>query len=328
LKDLNLIPKTYIVEKKNKIKKAYLSILILCIGLIALAVYLAPTIYEMRLKSDKSLLEQQVLQTNSYVALDKDFNTLKQAVESREQEGKLLDRKKLDMLGIVTAIEDASPEKLFILKLDTTGEDESNVKIALNGVADNQEIIASFIRNLVDDNYFKKVGLATVQKSKEVNGMGFVITLEGINKYKLIQYNSEKGFSIGYISGWKISQEKEDNVVIVENENYQTVNPASLEVLVETTDSQLDAFSKERQGQLENKLKNYKLEYSKKTRNSKTDAIKTMYYCQENGVKYQCLELCVIKDGKSYTVTYKSSSSSFENRARIIDLVLNSFSIN
>lgn len=77
MKDLNLIPKSLIVDKKNKVKKTYLSILIICIGIIVAAAYIVPTIYENNLRNNKQELEKKVNSTNSYVETVNEFNSLK-----------------------------------------------------------------------------------------------------------------------------------------------------------------------------------------------------------------------------------------------------------
>ncbi|MHB8064224.1 MAG: PilN domain-containing protein, partial [Ruminiclostridium sp.] len=237
--------------------------------------------------------------------------------------------KQLNLLGIVNAIEAASPEKLFIQKFDTNGEDESDVKVSLKGAAENEETIASFIRNLVDAAYFKEVSLAAVEKGQGNNARSFDIVITGVNKDNLTLYNGwDNGFSIGYLPDWSIREEKDNKVVFVANSSMTAAEPASLEVLLETTKLQLDDFTKERQKKLEKSLKNFKQEYSNNTKNSKVNATKTMYYAEENLLQYQYLELCVIKDNKCYVVTYKSDSTSFSNKERIIDRILKSFNIN
>jgi len=329
LKDLNLIPKSYFFEKKNRIKKAYLSILIICIGFVAAALYIAPTVYEYNLKSEKDLIEQRVLETSNYVTLNNEFNSLKQAIEAREQEGKLLSQKQLNLLGIMNAIEFASPEKLFIQTFNTSGEDESDVKVSLKGVSEKEETIASFIRNLIDDDYFKEVVLSSVVSDQANNERSYAITLNGIKKSNLTTYNGwDSAFSIKYLPDWSIREENAAKVVFVANTSLTAAKPASLEVTLETTKLQVEAFTKERQSKLETSLKNFKQEYSSNTKSSKVVATKTMYYAEEDNVRYQFLELCVIKDNKGYIVTYKSDSTSFSNKARTIDKILKSFNIN
>lgn len=328
MKDLNLIPKSYFTEKKNKIKKAYLSILILCIGFIAVVSYIAPTVYEYNLRSEKNSLEQQVSETNNFVVLENELNSLKQAIETREQESKLLSQKQLNVLGIVNAIEFASPDKLFIQKFETNGEDESDVKVSLKGTAENEETIASFIRNLMDDGYFNEVILSSVLNEQSNNGSSFDITLKGIKKSDLTLYKGWKsGFGIGYQADWSISQEKDSKVVFQANKATTAAKPASLEVSFETTGLQVKDYAKQRQNELEKSLKNFKLVYSSDTKSSNADAVKAMYYADDDNIRYQYLELYVIKDNKGYVVTYKSDSTSFSNKARTIDRILKSFNI-
>lgn len=329
LKDINLIPKSYIIEKKNKIKKVYLSIVILCIGFFAAMAYIAPTVYEYNLKSEKASLEQQVLQTNNFVVLENEFISLKQAIEARELESKLLSQKQFNMLEIVNAIELASPEKLYIQKFDTSGEDKSDVKVTIKGVAENEESVASFIRNLMEDGYFKDVNLSSILNKQGNNGSSFDITLTGIREKDLTTYKAwESGFSIGYQADWSISKENSSNVVFVANKAVTAAKPASLEITIETTNLQLEQFVKEQQNKLQKGLDNFKLIYSNKIKSSKVDAYKQMYYAQEDGIRYQYLELCTIKNNKSYVVTYKCDSTSFSNKARTIDRILKSFKIN
>lgn len=328
LKDINLIPKSYLIEKKNKLKKAYLSILILCIGFVAAVIYIAPTVYEYNLKSEKRSLEQQVTQTNNFVVLENEFNSLKQAIDAREQEGKLLSKKQMNVLGIIKEIEFASPEKLFIQKFDTSGENELDIKVSLNGFAENEETIASFIRNLADDGYFNDITLSSVVNNQGDNGSSFDIMLTGIRKSDLIVYKSwDSGFSIGHQADWSISKEEKNHALFLENKLVSTSKPASLEVTVETSNLKVEAFTQERQNKLETSLKNFKLIYSNKTKSSNVNATETMYLADLDGIRYQYLELCVIKNNMSYVITYKIDSTSFSNKARTIDRVMKSFNI-
>ena len=332
MKDLNLIPKNYYVEKKNKIKKAYLSILILCIGVVAVAVYLVPTIQEKNLKSEKAALEQKVSESKDYINTENEFNTLKQAIEVREQEVKQLGQKKLDLMGIFNAIEAASPEKLYILKFDTTGDDEASVEVKLGGIAEDEETIASFVRNLYDDAYFKEIGLAAITNPEELKdnkGKGFQITLKGVNKLNVTKYNGfDNNFNINLIDGWKVSKEEISKVLFEESIALTNAKPASVEVKLESTNLQVEDFTKERQSKLAESLKNYTFGYTKITKNSKLPATKTMYCAQEDNIQYQFVELCVVKDNDSYIVTYKTEVNRFANEEQSIDIILKSFNIN
>ncbi len=328
MKDLNLIPASYVFEKKNKYKKASLSILIIVLGIGFVSAYLIPTFYEYKLKNERDTLKQEVAKTNTYVAQLKEFNTLKQAVEARENEGKGLSQKQFSSLGIINAIEKASPEKVFIQKMDISGESETDVKVTISCVAENEETVASFIRNIKDDAYFNKIGLSTIAQDGENNGRTFDVVLTGIMKDETKYYGWDNTFGIGYIPDWVISEEKESRILLSANMSLTSANPPSLEILSENTQLQVKAFSDERQRKLKNALKSYQLVYSNATKNSKLDAIKTVYNYEENNIQYTGSELCVIKQNKCYIVTFKCDSVYFTNTEQIINRIIKSFNLN
>ncbi|QNU68115.1 PilN domain-containing protein [Ruminiclostridium herbifermentans] len=329
MKDLNLIPANYVFEKKSKHKKALLSILIVLIAIVFVSAYIFPTLYENNLKNEKAVLIDEVAKTNIYVTEVKEFNTLKQAVEAREKEGISLAQRQFSSLEIMNAIENASPEKVFVQKMDISGDSESNVKVSLSCIAENEETIAYFIKNIKDDAYFKKIGMSTITKNQENNGRAFDLVLEGVNNDNLTKYYGwDQTISIGYIPDWVISEEKDNRVLLSAKNSLTNAEPASLEILRENTELQVKAFADERQSGLRRLLKNYKLEYSSQTRNSKLDAIKSVYSYEDNNIKYTCSELCVVKDGKCYIVTYKCDSVSFTNTEQIINRIIKSFNIN
>lgn len=329
MKDLNLIPKSFITEKKNKVKKAYLSVLILCVGFAAVLSYIAPTVYEYNLTNRKESLEQQVNQTNNYVEMENEFNSLKNAVEVREKEGKLLDQKKLDALGLINAIEFAVPEKLFIQNASVTGEAETDLKVSLKGVASGDNEIASFIRNLMDDGYFKTVTLISVLNNQGNNGSSFEISLNGIGKSDLMEYKSwDNGFTVKYPGDWVIKENKEEKLQIAAQKSLSKAKPATLEVLTNKSNLNIKAFVDDRNAQLKKKLNKYEFKYSSPTKSSGVDAYKTMYFSEEDNVRYQYLELCTLKNNKAFIVTYKSDATGFSNKARTIDRILKSFNIN
>jgi uncharacterized protein (UPF0333 family) len=328
VKDLNLIPSSFVIDKRNKIKKTYLSILIICIGFISVLSYVIPTFYEYKLKDEKSTLERQVSETNNFVKMEEEFSSLKSAVEERESEGKLLSQKQLDMLGIVHAIEAACPEKLFIQKFDSSGNNASDVKVALKGVAANEEIIASFLRNLMDDDYFDEVKLATIANNQGNNGSSFEIGLKGIKKSNLTIYNGwNSGFRIGYPSGWNKSNEDDSHVLFSSGTRMAEADPDTLEVSVISTDQDLLAFAQDRIETLKENLSGFEEGYMNKTVTFGTEALKTMYHAADKGIRYQYMELCTVRDGKGYTVTYKSDPISFANKARTVDRILKSFTV-
>lgn len=328
MKDLNLIPKSLIIVKKNKVKKTYLSILIICIGFVAAISYIAPTIYEFNLKGEKQGLEKQVADTGNFVKTVNEFDSLKKAVEIRENEGKKLSQKQMDVSGIVNNIENACPEKLFIQNFNTNGDNGANVAVALKGVADTENTVASFIKNLIDDDYFDKVILSSISNGQGNNGTNFEITVNGIKKSELITYNSwNNGFRIGYEPDWSKKTDKDNHVLFTANRRVTSSDADCLEITATATELNSKEFADKRINSLREELKGFEEKYSIKTKSSGEEAYKVMYFGEENGTRYQYLELCIVKNNKGYIVTYKSDPISFENKARTVDRIIKSFTV-
>ncbi len=326
MKDLNLIPKSLIVYKKNKIKKTYLSILIICVGLIAVVAYTAPVIYEMNLRNDKQDLEKKVSSTTSFVETVNEFNSLKKAVEVREAEGKQLSLNRIDVLGIVNAIENACPEKLFIQNYVSTGNNELDTKVVLKGVSTDENTLASFLRNLMDDDYFNNVVLSNISNKQGNNGTNFEVTLSGIKKSDLIIYNNwNNGFRICYEPDWSKKVDKDDSVLFTANKRLTSTDADSLEITTTSTELTSKEFTDKRINKLKNELEGFKKIYTTKTKSSGEEAYKLMYLGDEKGTRYKYLELCIVKNNKSYIVKYKSDPNSFEVKERKIDRILKSF---
>ncbi|AEY65103.1 PilN domain-containing protein [Clostridium sp. BNL1100] len=326
MKDLNLIPKSLIVDKKNKAKKTYLSILIICIGLIAVTAYTAPAIYEINLRNDKQELEKKVNSTTSYVETVNEFNSLKKAVEVREAEGKKLSLNRIVVLGIVNAIENACPEKLLIQNFVSTGNNESDTKVVLKGVSTDENTLASFLRNLMEDDYFNNVVLSNISNKQGNNGTTFEVTLSGIKKSDLIIYNNwNNGFRICYEPDWSKKVDKDDSVLFTANKRLTSTDADSLEINVTSTELTSKEFTDKRINTLKNELEGFKEIYTTKTKSSGEEAYKLMYLGDEKGTRYKYLELYTVKDSKGYIVKYKSDPNSFEVKARTIDHILKSF---
>ena len=328
MKDLNLIPKSLFVYKKNKIKKTYLSILIVCIGVIAVTAYTAPAIYEINLNNDKQELEKKVNSTTSYVETVNEFNSLKKAVEARVAEGTKLSLYRMDVTGIVNAIEIACPEKLFIQNFISTGNNDSDTKVVLKGVSSDENTLASFFRNLMEDDYFNNVVLSNISNKQGNNGTTFEITLSGIKKSDLTIYNNwNKGFRISYEPDWSKKVDKDDSVLFTANKRLTSKDADSLEITVTSTELTSKEFVDKRINKLKNELEGFVKVYTTKTRNSHEEAYRLMYLGDEKGTRYKYLELCTVKNNKGYIVKYKSDPDSFEDKARKDDRILKSFAV-
>ena len=326
MKDLNLIPKSYLLIRKNKIKKAYLSFLILVIGFILAVAYITPTIYQMNLKRDMQLLQDQVNQSSSYVAIENKFNSLVQAVGIREQEGKNLSIIHSDFSAILSNIENAAPDKLFIETM-TTSNENNNPTINLKGSADNEYTVASFVRNIIDDGYFKDIQIKSITIDSTSKEAVFDIAIIGLSKNNLQLYkNWNSKYSISYPVNWVVSKDT-DSLAIITAPSTSYSSPASIEILANPTNDSLEVSFNKRVDTLSNKLKDFKKLTSNKTRICNADAYKFTYSSMDNNQMIEYSEICLIKNNTMFTVTYKDNYLDFTSKARTVDKILKSFKI-
>lgn len=229
-------------------------------------------------------------------------------------------------MGIVNAIENACPEKLFIQNFASTGNNESDAKVVLKGVSTDENTLASFLRNLMDDDYFNSVVLSNISNNQVNNGTTFEVTLNGIKKSDLIIYNSwNNGFRICYEPDWSKKADKNDNVLFTANNRLTSRDADSLEITVISTELTSKKFTDKRINKLKNELEGFDEIYTSKTKSSGEEAYKVMYLGDEKGTRYKYLELCLVKDNKGFIVKYKSEPNSFDVKARTIDRILKSF---
>lgn len=326
MKDLNLIPKSYIADKKNKVKKTYFSIIILIAGFVFALGYIVPTIYQMSLAKNRDTLQAQVNETTNFVNIQNKFASLKAAVQQREDTGKQLAAYNNDVLAVINVLERACPEFVAFTTMTTTAENNT-VKISLKGYANTEFTIASFIRNLSNEDYFNTIDLTSVVKNQSQNGFVFNIDVTGIAESSFSVYNNIKNnFSIKYPKEWDVAKEEDNNILFVSKNITVNSSPGSIEVVISKENSSLDDCVKSRI----NKLKESKVFediYSHKTKLRGTDAFVNMYYITEAGVKYQVKEICVVKANKLFIVTCKENSLEFSNYSKTIDRILNSLYI-
>lgn len=326
MKDLNLIPKSYLADKKNKVKKTYYSMIILIAGFVFAAGYIVPTIYQMSLSKDRDALQAQVNETSNFVSIENKFVSLKAAVKQREETGEKLSSYSNDVLAMITVLERACPEYLAITNMTTTAE-FGTVKIKLKGSSDSEYTIASFVRNLTNEGYFDSIDIIDITKDQNDDGCIFNIDVTNIAQSDFsTYYNWVHDFSISYPKDWEIVSEEESNISILSKNLSINSSPASINISVSDVSSSIDDCIKSRVAKLE-ESKVYENIFSHKTKLRGIDAYINMYYYTSEGNKYQIKEICVVKNNKLFAVTYKENSLEFSNYSKTIDKILNSLYI-
>ncbi len=326
LKDLNLIPKSYIEDKKNKVKKTYYSIIILIVGFVFVAGYIIPTIFQMSLSKERDAIQLQVNETSDFVSIENKFLSLKNAVKHREETSEKLASLNNNVFEIINVLERASPEYLTITNMATSSEN-ANLKIKLKGAANNEYTVASYIRNLKNEDFFESIELIDLTKNQSGNGYIFNINISGLVDSQLLTYsNFGHSFSISYPKDWEIKAEEENNIIILPRNDAISGSPASIQISISDVSSTIDVSVKDRINNLK-ESKIYENIFSHKTKLRGNDAYINMYYHTNDGIEYRLKEICVIKGNKLFTVSYLENSLEFSNNSRKIDKVLNSLYI-
>lgn len=171
MKDLNLVPKSYYINKKRKQMRLY-SILFVVIYLVLVGVLtVTPLLTKKTLNEKLKLLEEKVNDINLDMQKKAQFEYIKGLVNTRELEAARLSRKGVNLLTILEKIEQSMPERMFVMNFKTTNSAVNDIEIMLTGSAASEIDIAAFISRIRKEGYFTGADIISVNKVS-VNSAG------------------------------------------------------------------------------------------------------------------------------------------------------------
>jgi type IV pilus assembly protein PilN len=159
---INLLP-VRAAQKKEKLR-SQLSIFFLCLILVCIvcgALYVQKMNAINGLEDEIAVIQQKNNDLKKIIGQVKDFEKKKADLE---QKLAILQTLKDGKTGPVHLLDDLSsslPEKLWLTKFSEKGG-----SIHLEGVADNENIVAEFMRNLDSSPYYKNIELAVTEQTK------------------------------------------------------------------------------------------------------------------------------------------------------------------
>jgi len=169
LKDINLLPKYYILEKQNKAKR-YKITMTLIIALTLLSASIAyPLLVKYSLILQRDTILTQIKVSNNYVEAEKQFSLIKGLYNNRMETGDSLRQKGINLLVIFDKLEKALPENFYIVSIALSESENAAVKITLEGISSSSEGVATFVKNIRSDEYFGNVSLSSLLKSGSFN---------------------------------------------------------------------------------------------------------------------------------------------------------------
>ncbi len=165
MKDLNLIPKSYILAKRRKVKRARTIITAaICIIIVAVCVII-PLFLKHNLQKQLNAANLKVEETSGYKISQQRLDNIKQKYSERETIANGLAKYGLSAVTLLEKIEKGVTEKLFITNLDVGGEGGDKVQVSLVGIAATEDDIASFVLHLREDKYYSDIFISSIKKT-------------------------------------------------------------------------------------------------------------------------------------------------------------------
>jgi hypothetical protein len=187
LKDLNLIPQSYILVKRKATMKLYTTLAYAGVFIVIAAMIVLPIGVRVTLQWKMSKLEQQVNETSNYMQTEKQFSFIEDLYNQRLKEGNSIGKSGVNIKKVIGAIEMSSPERLYIKDFSTADSLNGTVEISLNGVAASEDEVASFVQYLRDSKCFNKVIITSVRKMTGSAALSADYTFEISLQYQLEQ---------------------------------------------------------------------------------------------------------------------------------------------
>lgn len=162
MKDINLVPKSYLQKKKKKKMMVFYSFF----GLVAIAVItvivLIPVLKIQSLESKMASLELNEKELSKYRTTEREFEVLKNMYLQRESEANRLSDSGIDLLKIIEKLESYLTERIFIESIVANKGGNNQIEVSIRGIAGSEEEIASFSNYISKDDYFNSIKIRTL----------------------------------------------------------------------------------------------------------------------------------------------------------------------
>lgn len=165
MKDLNLVPKSYILKRKKRKTMVFYSFFSLVIVAAIAVIVLMPVLKIQSLKSRVVFLELNAKEISKYTSIEREFNVLKNMYLQRENEAKRLSYSGIDLLTIIEKLESYLPERIFIQSIVANNQSE----ITIRGIAAAEEEIATFSEYISKDEYFSSIKIKSLNSKHTTN---------------------------------------------------------------------------------------------------------------------------------------------------------------
>ncbi len=166
MKDLNLIPKSYILAKQKRKSMLRRTIAFICGSIAAAVLILIPVYIKHNLQLEVDSYNKKAAQTDgNKVLLDK-LDAVKQKFSEREKIAAGFNKDLFSAVTLLERLEKSVPHKLFVTELNIGSQNGGQVEITMAGMCATEYELASFITNLRGENYFSDITISSIKKSE------------------------------------------------------------------------------------------------------------------------------------------------------------------
>lgn len=170
MKDINLVPKSYILKKKRHKMIIFYSIFSVVVAVALTFVILLPIFKIQSLKSTLTYYELKAKEASKYIETKNEFDMFKSIYLKRENEANRLSKSGVDMLKIIERLESYLPDKIFIQNLLVSTGENGKAEITIKGNAFSEKEIASFSDQISKDGYFSGINIRNVTRLQTARG--------------------------------------------------------------------------------------------------------------------------------------------------------------
>lgn len=170
MKDINLVPKSYLLAGQRKIKRVRKIITVITGSIIIALCVIIPLSYKYSLQKQLDTINMSIEETSGYKTAEQKLQEIKQRCSERENTANGLAGSGISTIALLGRIEKVIPWRLFITKLNAGSDNGGKVRVTLTGISATEDDIASFAFYLREDNYFSDIVISSVRKTTAYNG--------------------------------------------------------------------------------------------------------------------------------------------------------------
>lgn len=187
MKDLNLVPKSYLKKRKKQKKIVVYFFFIVVIAMVMTVVVSMPFLRLKNLKNELTIYEKNMVELMGYIKIEEEFNVVKGMYTQRENEASKLLNSDVDVVEVIKRLEACLPEKMFVQHMGITRGQGGMLEMTIRASAGSEDEIATFYDYVSNDELFSGINISVVNslqttqlQTTDTQHKGSVYTFEAL----------------------------------------------------------------------------------------------------------------------------------------------------